>query len=229
LPKWIVIPLLLVAITISVLVVNGGKRYSNYFLSPWASSAKSINGLKRTWYFCERCLSTGKCEDDDIKQCKTVTLPDRNNALDVAVGTANIEAIFFLVNVAKTDVNIATGDSHRTPLMSAAYYGTKKHQEIAEFLLLHGANINAVREESPINTALLVAIWKNNLEFAKLLIQKGADPSLTSTGKKEHAACKVALGYNRREIVPIIPGCCSLIAQNPELMIGAKNICLHPK
>ncbi|WP_167456030.1 ankyrin repeat domain-containing protein [Buttiauxella izardii] len=228
-PKWIVIPLLLVAITISVLVVNVGKRYSNYFLSPWASSAKSINGLKRTWYFCERCLSTGKCEDDDIKQCKTVTLPDRNNALDVAVGTANIEAIFFLVNVAKTDVNISTGDSHRTPLMSAAYYGTKKHQEIAEFLLLHGANINAVREESPINTALLVAIWKNNLEFAKLLIQKGADPSLISTGKKEHAACKVALGYNRREIAPIIPGCCSLIAQNPELMIGAKNICLYPK
>jgi ankyrin repeat protein len=225
LPKWILIPILIMLVTIAVLAIHGGERYSNYYLSPLASFPRSINGLKRTWFFCESCLKGGKCEAEDVKQCNDVTLQDRVNALDVAVGNANIEAVHFLIDVARTNVNGVTGDSLRTPLMSAAYYGSKKHQEIAEFLLLNGADVNSVRNVSPIDTALLVAIWKNNLNFSVFLLKNGANPSLTAEGLKENAACKVAIAYKRSEIISIIPGCCSLITYEPDRMQGVLNKC----
>lgn len=217
LSKWFVIPMLLIAITASVFLVYGGKRYSNYYLSPWARSPQSINGLKRTWFFCDRCLHGGKCDTEDIINCKTKTLPDRNTALDAAAGGANIEAVRFLVDVAKADVNGTVRDSDRSPLMSAAYYGTKKHQEVAAFLLLRGANINATRNTRPFDTALLTAIWKNNLDFAKFLIDNGADPSVTSKGKIEGDACKYAIKIGRNEFIPIIPGCEEFKKNHPEL------------
>ncbi|RJT19424.1 ankyrin repeat domain-containing protein [Buttiauxella izardii] len=219
LPKWIVIPLLLAAITISVLAVYGGKRYSNYYLSPLASSPQSINGLKRTWYFCTKCLNGEKCEAEDIRQCKTVTFPDRNDALDVAVGTANIEAVYFLVNIAKTDVNGVSGYFQQPPLMAAAYYGTEQHQKIASFLISHGANINAT-DLTGSYTALLKAIWKNNIEFAKFLLENGANPNQLSPHIRARSACTSAIVYGRKEIIPYIPNCCSIAKNSPEFISG---------
>lgn len=51
----------------------------------------------------------------------------------MAVTTANTEAVYFLVNKAKANVNGVTGEYNETPLIIAAYYGTKKHKEIADF------------------------------------------------------------------------------------------------
>ncbi|WP_240196760.1 ankyrin repeat domain-containing protein [Salmonella enterica] len=124
-----------------------------------------------------------QCKFDYVEQCKSVTIPERNNALSVAVTHANTEAVYFLVNQAKTDVNGITGRYHETPLMIAAYYGTKKHQEIASFLISRGANVNAI--DLTKMTILQTAIWKNNMDFVKMLLENGADPSLTYNGKRK--------------------------------------------
>lgn len=180
----------------------------DFRLSLISGSDKSINELKDRWFFCERCLSKHQCKSNDVKQCNMVTLPDRDNALSQAVVKANIEAVIFLVNVAKTDVDSVTGRYHETPLMIAAYYGTQKHQDIARFLISKGANVNAI--DLTKMTILETAIWKNNLNFSKILIENGADPSLTIDGKKEGAACISAIKRKRFEFIPIIPGCCAL-------------------
>lgn len=225
LSKWIVIPLLLIAIIVSVFLVYGEQRYSNYHLTPLASFPNSIDGLKRTWFYCERCLNGGRCDSEDMTQCKAVTLPEKNEALNIAVGRANIEAVTFLVEVAKADVNFKSGDYQETPLMAAAYYGTKEHEEVATFLLSHGANINAVSNSPPIETALITAIWKDNLEFAKFLLNNGADPSMTSRGKREGDACLTAIAYERPDFIPVIPECCKFIKDNPERVKGTQYHC----
>ncbi|MFK3658993.1 ankyrin repeat domain-containing protein [Scandinavium sp. NPDC088450] len=223
--KWMVTPLLLIAITASVWFCYGDKRYSNYHLTPLASFPDSIEGLKRTWFYCERCLKGGRCDAEDITQCKAVTLPEKNEALNIAAGRANIEAVTFLVEVAKADVNFKSKDYQETPLMAAAYYGTKNHEKIATFLLSHGANINAVSNTPPIETALLTAIWKNHLEFTRFLLKNGADPSVTSKGKKDGDACITAIVYHRPDFFPVIPECCSFIKNNPERVKGMKYEC----
>ncbi|HHI2444879.1 TPA: ankyrin repeat domain-containing protein [Enterobacter cloacae] len=142
-----------------------------FFLKLRSKLSRSHKKIKEIWFFCERCLSDNECKPDNIKQSKTITIPSRDEALSLAVTTANTEVVyFFLVNKAKANVNGVTGGYNETQLIIAAYYGTKKHKEIAEFLLSHGANINAT-DLSSNSTALLTAIWKNNIDFAKFLLQ----------------------------------------------------------
>lgn len=186
----------------------------NFSLSSVASFPSTINELKDRWFFCDKCLSGARCSSDDIEQCKTITLPDRNEALNLAVGSANTEAVYFLVNTAKADVNSPMGEYKETPLIVASYYGTKKHQKIASFLISHGANINATAVP-PIDTALITAIWKNNTEFARLLLRNGANPSMTVSGKKDGYVCKYAIQKKQAEIIPYIPNCCAIVEQEP--------------
>lgn len=188
-------------------------REGNFYISPLASSPVTINALEARWHFCEECLSDGKCNRDDIEQCKKVMLPDKNSALDAAIRGGNTAAVYFLVDVAKADVNGVLDNYNGTPLMTAAYYGTKEHQKIAEFLISRGANVNATRKSPPIDTALLIAIWKNNTEFAVFLLKNGANPSLTSIGEKDGNACMRALKKNNKELISAIPDCCSFIAR----------------
>jgi hypothetical protein len=155
----------------------------NFSLSSVASFPNDVEKLKNIWFFCDRCLKGAECKPDDIKQCNSVTIPSRAEALSKAVGRANTEAVHFLVDVAKTDVNEATGEYQETPLIIAAYYGSKEHQNIAEFLLLHGANINKTYAAVG-GTPLGVAMWKHNIDFAKFLLKHGADPSVTVNGRE---------------------------------------------
>ncbi|HAV7855412.1 TPA: ankyrin repeat domain-containing protein [Salmonella enterica] len=148
----------------------------NYSLDSVASFDDDINELKEIWFFCEKCLNDESCESYDIKQCKDVTIPSRSEALSKAVGRANTEAVYFLVDVAKTNVNEVTGEYKETPLIIAAYYGTKEHQDIAEFLLSRGADINKTYPAVGRN-ALGVANWKHNIDFAEFLLKHGAKPS----------------------------------------------------
>lgn len=97
-----------------------------------------------------------------------MTLKDRGEALSLAVGRANKEAVYFLVNAAKTDVNgVTDGEYPATPLMISAYCGTHELQEITGFLISHGADINKKTTPTPFGTVLLTAIWKNKIEFSK--------------------------------------------------------------
>ncbi|EAZ0165963.1 ankyrin repeat domain-containing protein [Salmonella enterica subsp. salamae] len=148
----------------------------NYSLDSVASFDGDITELKKIWFFCEKCLNNELCESYDVKQCKDVTIPSRSEALSKAVGRANTEAVYFLVDVAETDVNEVTGEYKETPLIIAAYYGTKKHQDIAEFLLSRGADINQAYPAVGRN-ALGIANWKHNIDFAEFLLKHGAEPS----------------------------------------------------
>lgn len=181
----------------------------NYSLSSVASFPNDINELKERWFFCEKCLNNESCQSYDVKQCKDVTISSRGYALSKAVGRANIEAVYFLVDVAKTDVNGVMGEYKETPLTVAAYYGTKEHQVIAEFLLSRGANINKAYLAVG-GTPLGVAMWKRNIDFAKFLLKHGADPSATISGKNDGYACNDAIRKNLPELFPFIPNCCAI-------------------
>lgn len=149
----------------------------NYSLSSVASFPDDVDELKEIWFFCERCLSDGQCENHGIKQCRDVIIPGRDEALSKAVGRANVEAVYFLVDVAKTDVNGITGKYKETPLIISAYYGTQAHQDIAEFLLLHGAYINKISPTIGRNPPG-VARWKHNVDFVNFLLKHGAEPAV---------------------------------------------------
>ncbi|HCP1770044.1 TPA: ankyrin repeat domain-containing protein [Escherichia coli] len=204
-------PRLTLSISIAIMLITCNAYGRNFYLSPVAWSPSSIGMLKERWFFCEKCLHDKKCQINDVKQCNAITLPDRSEALGAAVERNNTEAVNFLVNIAKTDVNEPIGDYKETPLMIAAYYGSEGHQNIASFLISHGANVNAIKNSSPTSTALLTAIWKNNKNFAKFLIENGANPSLTANGEKYGYACRYALAGGNVDFIPIIPGCCNLI------------------
>lgn len=196
----------------------------NLSLTSVASSPMAISELKEMWFFCEKCLKNNMCKQKEFNQCSSVTIKEKNEALSLAVGSANIEAVHFLVEIAQADVNSITGRYNETSLIIAAYYGTVKHREIANYLLSHGADIDAIAK-SPIDTALITAIWKNNINFAKLLLEKGANPSLSDVGLKEGYACKYAIQKKQAEIVPYIPNCCSLIEQNSHWVTDVGYFC----
>jgi ankyrin repeat protein len=197
----------------------------NFLLSTEASFPDTLPVLKQRWLFCKQCLNGKECQPTNVHECKTVTLPDRENALAKAIHDRNTEAVYFLVDDAKTDVNKISGEYRYTPLMITAYYGDVRSLQVAQFLISRGASVNYIRNVNANSTALMIAIWKNNIEFVRFLLKNGADPSLTSEGRKEGAACKVAIAYKRSEIIPIIPGCCSLIAYEPDRMQGVLNKC----
>lgn len=146
---------------------------NNFSLSSVASYPYNINSLKRIYYFCEKCIHEKSCHKYDRQQCQNVTIPSRNEALSLAISTANIEAVYFLIDVAKADVNGVTGDYKETPLIIAAYYGSPKHQQIASFLLLRGADINK-KYPAVGHNALGVARWKRNYYFEQFLLKYGA-------------------------------------------------------
>ena len=189
------------------------KSKQSFYLSPVSVSPTTVKELKKRWFFCEKCLNSEGCKPDDVEQCKSVTIPDRDEALNYAVERANVEAVYFLVDVAKANINGVAGIYEETPLMIAAYYGTMKHQQIADFLIHHGADINAT-SSSPMDSALITAIWKNNVDFAIFLLKNGADPSVTAVGKKEGYACRYAMRKKLAEVIPYIPGCCSQVEKD---------------
>ncbi len=59
-----------------------------------------------------------------------------------------------------------------TPVALAAYLGQK---DVTEYLLLRGANVNAVAKNATGFTALTGAIANNHVEISKMLVKRGAD------------------------------------------------------
>lgn len=187
--------------------------------------SNSLNGLRAQGLFCDHCLTEGNCSSDEIKQCNLIIIPARDDALSLAITIANIDRVRFLVNEVNANVKAKTGSYKETPLIISAYYGTKRHQEIAEFLISKGAVINEASPSQNGRAPLLTAIWKNNVGFVKFLLDKNADPSLSGRGTKNGTACRHAMAYGRIEIIPLIPECCSLLKQEPERLPDAVYKC----
>jgi len=59
-----------------------------------------------------------------------------------------------------------------TPVALAAYLGQK---EVTEYLILKGANVNAIAKNATGFTALTGAIANNHVEISRILVKRGAD------------------------------------------------------
>ena len=93
--------------------------------------------------------------------------------LHFAVQDGNFEKVKRLINEGY-DPNYFD-DCSFTPLHYAIQL---ENMQIAQFLIDHGADVNARDEEKSGNTPLAEVAQECSLKVAKLLIQKGADPTI---------------------------------------------------
>jgi ankyrin repeat protein len=110
------------------------------------------------------------------------------------------EAVYYLINTLKADVNQTESYSGRTGLMIASLYG---YMDMAELLLAQGASPHIVTQKKGYEnaTALHYCAEGRTLDCAKiaiLLLEKGCDPHL----KRSHihwggTFLDVAIGVNR--------------------------------
>lgn len=113
-----------------------------------------------------KMIAEGTAQDDDPHV-------DGVTALHVAAQGGHLEVVNLLIESAKVDVSVAD-DEGRTPLLLAikGNYG-----EVASALVKAGADPNTpyVDDEGAAHNLLFDAIMVENDEFAKLLIENGAD------------------------------------------------------
>ncbi|HEX8097952.1 MAG TPA: sigma-70 family RNA polymerase sigma factor [Pyrinomonadaceae bacterium] len=113
--------------------------------------------------------------------------PDIHEA--AAVGRTELVA-----DLARDDASLLDSYSPEgfTPLALAAHFG---HEETAEFLLAHGAQVNAVSRNELGVTPLHAALYGRRVEVAKLLLARGADVTARRGGKGIPRAGWTALHY----------------------------------
>jgi len=96
--------------------------------------------------------------------------------LHFAAGSGDLQEVKRLL-AANEAVN-AFDDLGLTPLHHAIRRG---HLNVANALLLAGANVNAVDESKAGNTPLADVVGECSLEVAKFLLEHGADPRIPGT------------------------------------------------
>ena len=104
------------------------------------------------------------------------TPQDLFNACGVDGNLKNVQQCIEKENM---DVNLRDPSENDTPLIKAAYWA---RYDICNYLLEKGADINA-KDSSMGFTALHYAAWRgsfNHIRIVKLLLEKGADPSIRS-------------------------------------------------
>ena len=100
-----------------------------------------------------------------IELCKHKITP-----LDTAIRLNEFEIVKYFIDVLPANVNTIITDAGCTPLHIAAYSGS---EEICNFLLQSGANVNAINFHS--YKPLHYAAMNNWIEASRLLLQNGAD------------------------------------------------------
>jgi len=89
-----------------------------------------------------------------------------------AVMRGDLQTVKYIVTKERWDINRIVYPAHQlTALAIAAKFG---HYNIAEFLLDHGADVNAHRDNDG-NTPLQLACICGRFDVARLLLEKGAD------------------------------------------------------
>ena len=128
-------------------------------------------------------------------------------SIHIAAELGNAEAVKQHL-AAGADVN--TKFKEMTPLQYASYQGQK---EVAELLIINGANINAKKENGL--TALHLAAMKEITEIAKLLIENSADVNVKD--KRGYTPLHLAAYFGKKEIAEL------LIAADADVNVKSKR------
>jgi ankyrin repeat protein len=101
------------------------------------------------------------------------TIAAKKNELDVfeASVMGKLDQVKNLIRQDPSLVNSYSPDGF-SPVALAAYLGQK---ETTEYLILKGANVNAIAKNASGFTALTGAIANNHTEISKILVKRGAD------------------------------------------------------
>ena len=97
----------------------------------------------------------------------------RRHELDIfeASVLGKLEQVKNLVDQDPSLINSYSPDGF-TPVALAAYIGQK---EVTEYLIMKGADVNAIAKNATGFTALTGAIANNHVEISKILVKRGAD------------------------------------------------------
>ncbi len=107
-------------------------------------------------------------------------LDDTNNnvpVLSLAIQRGNVDMVAMLVEEFGAELNISESvkDDYHTPLCEAAIRG---NTDIVNILIKNGADVNGKGRKS---TPLFLAVGKNHLEVAKILLSNGAATTMVNT------------------------------------------------
>lgn len=142
------------------------------------------NNLEIVRLFLEAGLSPSVC---DANGTPVLSLAVRLSLTDMAK----------LLIDAGADINKVSDDRHYSPLMDAVQIG---HIENAALLLQHGANPNLQSEDG--QTALILAVGRQDKELVQLLMRYGASPDITD--KLGMNAVKYAGVFGNQEIIKLL-------------------------
>jgi ankyrin repeat protein len=99
--------------------------------------------------------------------------PKKRTALILAASNGHQSVVEFLVGKG-ADVNARDSDG-QSPLLLAS---KRSFNETAKYLIENGADVNAQTKKKRVSSLMLAAVW-DNVELVQLLLDHGADPSLT--------------------------------------------------
>jgi ankyrin repeat protein len=123
---------------------------------------------------------------------------DLDSALTIAAFIHDIKLVKLLTSHG-ADVNYRNHNG-LTPLHDAAFASLKAAQEISRILLDQGAYVNAL--DSLGRTPLMCAVDNRNVDLVKILLERGADPTLRNNhgeraldliGRNKHTAALKAI------------------------------------
>ncbi|KAJ1326982.1 ankyrin repeat domain-containing protein 50 [Microdochium nivale] len=120
----------------------------------------------------------------------------------LAIRAGTFEIVKLLVNEYKADINLApTRGIRRTPLQQAAESG---HDDIARWLIDHGALINSPINQKRGATALQLASIGGYGGIMEMLINRGADLDAPGAVKKGRTALEGAAEHGRLDAVKLL-------------------------
>ncbi len=110
-----------------------------------------------------------------IMKGASVNLQDQKKRTPLILASSNghLAVVEFLVSKG-AEVNLKDSDS-KTALM---YASKRSFNDVAAFLLKNDAEVNGQSKKKGVTALMLAAVW-DNAELVRMLLEHGADPSLT--------------------------------------------------
>lgn len=120
------------------------------------------------------------------------------DALNKAAYNGNVEEV---AEILKTKPNPDNRDSSGGTALHAAMF--QKNIQIVEMLIDYGLDVNAIGPKNGY-TPLHDAVWGNNPAAAKLLLEKGADPTIKN--KEGQTPLEKARSEGKENLVRVLEG-----------------------